>query len=88
MWWELFHRCGFTEVEHIEDRATLGGLIYAGEVEQVKRSVVHRYRFPEQPHEIEVGDSRRTPPPPSPVISNGDSAGRWSRSTKPPARST
>ena len=46
MWWEFFHRCGFTEEEHVESRATLGALTYDGEVEQVKRSVVHRYRFP------------------------------------------
>ena len=61
MWWEFFHRCGFTEEEHVESRATLGALTYDGEVEQVKRSVIHRYRFPEQPHEIKVGDSPKNP---------------------------
>ena len=60
-WWEFFHRCGFSGEEFVADRATLGGLIPAGEVGQVKRSVVHRYRFPEQPHEIEVGDSPKNP---------------------------
>ena len=61
MWWEFFDRCGFTEEEHVENRATLGALTCAGEVAQVKRSVIHRYRFPEQPHEIEVGDSPKNP---------------------------
>ena len=61
MWWEFFHRCGFNEEELVADRATLGGLTPAGEVGQVKRSVVHRYRFPEQPHEIEVGDKPKNP---------------------------
>ena len=61
MWWELFHRCDFTEEEHVESRATFGALTYAGEAGQVKRSVIHRYRFPEQPHEIEVGDSPKNP---------------------------
>ena len=61
MWWEFFHRCGFTEEEHVESRATLGALTCDGEVEQVKRSVVHRYRFPEQPHKIEVRDSPKNP---------------------------
>ena len=61
IWWEFFHRCGFTEEEHVESRATLGALTYDGEVEQVKRSVVHRYRFPEQPHKIEVRDSPKNP---------------------------
>ena len=60
-WWEFFHRCGLTPAELIENRTTLGGLTYVGEVEQVKRSVVHRHRFPEQPHEIEVGDSPKNP---------------------------
>ena len=61
MWWEYFHRCGFTEDEHVESRATLGALTYAGEAGQVQRSVIHRYRFPEQPHELEVGDSPKNP---------------------------
>ena len=61
MWWEFFHRCGFSEEEFVADRATLGGLTPVGEVDQVKRSVVHRYRFPEQPHEIEVGKSPKNP---------------------------
>ena len=61
MWWEFFHRCGFSEEELVADRTTLGGLTHVGEVGQVKRSVVHRYRFPEQPHEIEVGDSPKNP---------------------------
>ena len=56
MWWELCHRCGFTEEEDVEGRATLGGLICSGEAGHVKRSVIHRYRFPEQTHEIDVGD--------------------------------
>ena len=61
MWWEFFHRCGFTEEEHVESRATLGALTYDGEVGQVKRSIIHRYRFPEQPHDIRVGDSPKNP---------------------------
>ncbi len=60
-WWEFFHRCGFSEEELVADRATLGGLTHVGEAGQVKRSVVHRYRFPEQPHEIEVGKSPKNP---------------------------
>ncbi|MCY3842441.1 MAG: TM0106 family RecB-like putative nuclease, partial [Acidobacteria bacterium] len=58
MWWEFFHRCGFTEEEHVQDRATLGALTYVGEAGLVKRSVIHRYRFPEQTHEIKVGKSK------------------------------
>ena len=60
-WWEFFDRCGFSAEEHVADRATLGALRYVGEAGQIKRSIVHRYRFPEQTHEIEVGDSPKNP---------------------------
>ena len=60
-WWEFFHRCGFTEEEHVESRATIGALAYNGAVEEVKKSVVHRYHFPEQTHEIAIGDSPKNP---------------------------
>ena len=75
IWWEFFHRCGFTEEEHVESRATLGALTYDGEVEQVKRSVVHRYRFPEQPHKIEVRDSPKNPDTGNPMSSSGEFTG-------------
>ena len=61
MWWEFFERCGFTAEEHVEDRVTLGGLRYEVEAGRERRSVIHRYRFPPQPHEIEVGDFPRDP---------------------------
>ena len=60
-WWEFFDRCGMGPEEFVEHRATLGGLTGAGEAGQVKRSVIHRYRFPEQTHEIEVGDTPKNP---------------------------
>ena len=60
-WWEFFHRCGFTEEEHVESRATLGAMTHDGVVEEMKRSVVHRYRFPQQTHEIGIGDSPKNP---------------------------
>ena len=86
MWWEYFHRCGFTEEEHVESRATLGALTYDGEAGQVKRSVIHRYRFPEQPHDIKVGDSPKNRTPRNPMSSSEGSAGRWSPRMRPPAR--
>ena len=60
-WWEFFHRCGFTEEEHVESRATLGAVTWVGIVEEMKRSVVHRYRFPEQTHDVGIGDSPKNP---------------------------
>ena len=62
MWWEFFERCGFTAEEHVEDSSTLGGLRWTGEEpRREKRSFIHRYRYPAQPHEIEVGDAPRDP---------------------------
>ncbi len=60
-WWEFFDRCKLDPEELIEHRATLGGLTYGGAVDQIKRSTVHRYRFPEQTHEMEVGDEPKNP---------------------------
>ena len=60
-WWEFFERCGLKGDEFIEHRATLGGLTYAGETGRVRRSIVHRYRFPEQAHDIDAGDSPKNP---------------------------
>ncbi len=60
-WWEFFDRCKMGPEELVEHRATLGGLTCTGAVEQIKRSTVHRYRFPEQTHEIEVGDTPKNP---------------------------
>ena len=60
-WWEFFDRCKLDPEELVEHRATLGGLTYGGAVDQVKRSTVHRYRFPEQTHEMEVGDEPKNP---------------------------
>jgi predicted RecB family nuclease len=52
-YWEYFNRCDYSDEEFITDRATLGGLVYVGEVERVKKSTVHRYRFPLQDTTIE-----------------------------------
>ena len=88
MWWEFFHRCGFTEEEHVESRATLGALTCEGEAGQVKRSVIHRYRFPEQPHEVKVGDSPKNPDTAESDELKRGSAAPWSHWTRPAARST
>ena len=51
--WEYFNRCDFADEEFITDRATLGGMVYDRELEKVKKSTVHRYRFPLQDTTIE-----------------------------------
>ena len=57
-------------------------------VEEMKRSVVHRYRFPEQTHEIGIGDSPKNPDTAESDDLKRGSAGRWSTSTRRPAPST
>lgn len=52
-WWEYFRQCDLTDDEFVEDKSALGRLIYVGAVEQVKRSIVHRYSFPPQDHSID-----------------------------------
>jgi uncharacterized protein len=52
-YWEYFNRCDYSDEEFITDRATLGGLVYVGEGEKVKNSLIHRYRFPFQDTTIE-----------------------------------
>jgi predicted RecB family nuclease len=61
-WWEYFRLCELSDEELQEDRSALGGLAYVAEVDHIKRSTVHRYRFPPQDHAIdrahEVHDPR------------------------------
>jgi predicted RecB family nuclease len=52
-WWEYFRRCELTDEELQRDKSSMGGLVYEGVVEQVKRSLVHRYHFPLQDHAID-----------------------------------
>src|SRR5690606_14071754 len=54
-WWEYFSRLELSPEELIEDGATLGGLEYEGVVDEVQRSLIHRYRFPPQDHAIREG---------------------------------
>ncbi|MBA2528234.1 MAG: TM0106 family RecB-like putative nuclease [Pyrinomonadaceae bacterium] len=52
-WWEYFRLCKLNEEELQRDKSSLGGLVYLGPVDQVKRSIVHRYQFPLQDHAID-----------------------------------
>jgi len=61
MWWEYYRRMALSDEELIEDRATIGGLTYESVVETVKRSHVHRYRFPSQDHDIRADTVVRDP---------------------------
>jgi uncharacterized protein len=52
-WWKYFELCSFTDEQLQEDKSALGGLVYEGIVGQVKKSLIHRYRFPLQDHSID-----------------------------------
>jgi predicted RecB family nuclease len=52
-WWEYFRLCKLSDDELQEDNTALGGLVYIGEVDRIKRSIVHRYRFPPQDHAMD-----------------------------------
>jgi hypothetical protein len=52
-WWEYFRLCELSDSELQEENTALGGLTYAGVVEQIKKSLIHRYSFPPQDHTLD-----------------------------------
>ncbi len=60
-WWEYFRECDLSDDELIEDRNAIGGLVYVGPVDHVKRSIIHRYRFPPQDHAIDHAQAVHDP---------------------------
>jgi predicted RecB family nuclease len=55
-WWRYFFLMDdLTDDERIAEREPMGGLTHEGEVERIKKSIVHRYRFPLQEHAIREG---------------------------------
>ena len=60
-WWQYFSWLELTDEELIEDRSAMGGMEYLGVRGTVKRSEIHRFRFPRQEHSIRVGKTPRDP---------------------------
>jgi uncharacterized protein len=60
-WWEYFRLCELSDDELQEDKTALGGLAYVAEAGRIKRSVIHRYRFPPQDHAIDRALEVRDP---------------------------
>ncbi len=60
-WWDYYRMCELSDEELIEERTPIGGIAYVGPVGTIKRSTIHRYRFPAQDHEISAGDECREP---------------------------
>jgi uncharacterized protein len=61
-WWLHFHlRDELTDDERIDASEPIGGLAYQGVVDEIAKSLVHRYRFPPQDHDIRVGGNVKDP---------------------------
>ena len=55
-WWRYFDHLAMTDDELIADSEALGGLFYEGVVGHIKRSELHRFRFPrDQEHKLHAG---------------------------------
>ncbi len=78
-WWRYFVLMDdLTDDERIAEREPMGGLSYVGVVEQVKKSLIHRYRFPPQEHGIHEGGAVSDPATgesPGRVVAVDDAAG-------------
>ena len=60
-WWEYYRFCDLSDDELQEDNSALGGLSYVGPVGRVKRSIIHRYGFPQQEYAIDRAPEIRDP---------------------------
>lgn len=61
-WWRYFYLMNeLTDEERREESDAIGEVTYEGVVGQVKRSLIHRLRFPPQEHKIRVDDSPHDP---------------------------
>ena len=61
-WWRYYHLMNdLSDEERLGEREPIGCLELVGRVGEVGRSVVYRYRFPEQEHAVDVGTSVRDP---------------------------
>jgi hypothetical protein len=61
-WWRYFYLMNdLTDEERVDEREPIGALRFVELVGQMDRSVVYRYRFPEQEHAIAVGTEVRDP---------------------------
>jgi uncharacterized protein len=60
-WWDYFRLCDLTDQQLQEEKSALSGLVYEGVVGEVKKSLIHRYRFPLQDHAIDRAPSVHDP---------------------------
>ena len=60
-WWEYFRLMDLDDDDLLHDSKPLAGLKYEGVVDQVKKSLVHRYSFPPQDFALRKGDAAIDP---------------------------
>lgn len=58
-WWEYFRLQSLDVNELLDEKAAIGGLVYTGKREPVKRSIADTYQFPPQETELKVGNDIR-----------------------------
>ena len=56
-WWEYFRLSELSDEDLLEENDALAGLVYTGKQNQVKKSIVHFYSFPEQEFSLKEGDT-------------------------------
>ncbi|HMR08912.1 MAG TPA: TM0106 family RecB-like putative nuclease, partial [Polyangiaceae bacterium] len=56
-WWEYYRAAELAPSERLEDSAALAGLQFVSVVEEVNRSAIYRYAFPQQRHAIRTRGS-------------------------------
>ncbi len=61
MWWRYFNWLEMSDEDLIEDGSALGGLEYVSVVGKVKQSLIHRYHFPVQEHQLAPGVATHDP---------------------------
>jgi predicted RecB family nuclease len=56
-WWEYYRLSELSDEDLMDEDDAIAGLFYTGEQEQVKRSMVHYYNFPEQEFRLKKGNT-------------------------------
>jgi uncharacterized protein len=78
-WWRYFYLMNdLTDEERMAEREPIGRLEFVEKVGETARSKIYRYRFPEQPHSIDVGVAVSDPATgdsPGEVVAVDDAAG-------------
>jgi predicted RecB family nuclease len=61
IWWNRYRLAEMTDEERIADPDPIAGLEFVSADGQIKRSVIYRYRFPDQDYKVRTGSSPMDP---------------------------